>query len=76
MMSPGDARDTKRGTAINEHTVIVYSFIRDRAAFEAGIDRLKWFMHRFGRETGQGEVVFEVAGWLYSIEDFEQPPGA
>ena len=34
---------------------------------------LRRFLHRFGRETLQGEVVFEFDGRLYRILQYDDP---
>jgi len=33
--------------------------------------RLRAFLHRFGRETNQGKVVFEFNGWFWSIDKYD-----
>lgn len=62
-----------RDEPIWEDTVIVYSFILPDP-FEAGLPRLREFLHRFGRETNQGEVVFEFDGRFYRIKSYDPPP--
>lgn len=53
-----------------ENPVLVYSFIRP-AEFLANLARLREFLHRIGRETNQGEVVFEFDGRFYRIRQFD-----
>ena len=50
------------GAETRENTSIVYSFIRDPDGFESGIGQIAAFLHKFGRETGQGEVMVEFEG--------------
>lgn len=53
-----------------EKTTILYTYIYpDR--FEAKVDLLREFLHRFGRETNQGEVVFEFDGRFYRIREYD-----
>lgn len=49
-----------------EKTTIISTYI-DPDRFEQNIKSLREFLHRFGRETRQGEVVFEFDGKLYKI---------
>jgi hypothetical protein len=58
------------GKVIWELTRIVYSFVIPER-FTAHIKELRKFVHRFGRETNQGEVVVEFDGNLYRITEFE-----
>jgi len=58
------------GTLIWEQTRIIYSFVfPDR--FETRVTELREFVHRFGRETNQGEVVVEFDGRFYRILEFD-----
>ncbi len=53
-----------------EKTTIMYTYIySDR--FKKNLKSLREFLHRFGRETNQGEVVFEFIGSLYRIRKFD-----
>ncbi len=61
------------GTLIWEQTRIVYCFVFAEQ-LEARIKDLREFVHRFGRETNQGEVVVEFDECFYRIREFE--PGA
>jgi hypothetical protein len=55
---------------VREKVVLVYTFI-DPDKFEAMLEKLRAFLHRLGRETGQGEVVFEFDDRLYKIRDYD-----
>lgn len=58
------------GTVLWEQTRIVYCFILpDR--FRARIKELRSFLHRFGRDTNQGEVVVEFDDRFYRIRAFD-----
>lgn len=50
------------GPPINEATDVVYSFILDPAAFEAGIRRIAVFVHSFGKHAKQNTVMVEFSG--------------
>jgi hypothetical protein len=53
-----------------EKVVLAYTFI-DPDRFEATLDELRSFLHRLGRDTGQGEVVFEFDDRLYRIRAYD-----
>jgi len=56
---------------IREETKMIFTYIEpDR--FEANLARLREFLHRFGRETNQGEVAFEFDGAFYRIKEFDR----
>lgn len=55
-----------------EQTKIVYTYI-DPDKLAANMPRLRTFLHRFGRETNQGEVVFEFDGWFWGIDKYDPP---
>ncbi len=60
------------GSVLWEMTRIIYTFI-DPDRLAANLTRLHEFLHRFGRETNQGEVKFEFDGWLWTIANFDPP---
>jgi hypothetical protein len=62
------------GGKLWEQTTMIYSFI-DPDKFKANMSRLRSFLHRFGRETNQGQVVFELGNLFWSIDKFD-PPGS
>ncbi len=53
-----------------EKTRIIYTYI-DPDRFEKNLKSLREFLHRFGRETKQGEVVFEFAGEFFRIHEYD-----
>ena len=62
------------GEILWEETTMIYSFL-DPDKFRANLQRLRSFLHRFGRETNQGQVVFELGNLFWSIVQFD-PPGS
>ncbi|MBF0556621.1 MAG: hypothetical protein HQK96_19045 [Nitrospirae bacterium] len=56
---------------IREKTTMMYTFI-DPESFEENIGLLREYLHTFGRETDQGEVVFEFDGKFYRIRKYDQ----
>jgi len=54
-----------------EKTTIMYTYV-DPDSFEENVGLLRKFLHRFGRETNQGEVVFEFDGKFYRIRKYDQ----
>jgi hypothetical protein len=62
------------GSDLWEQTKIIYTYI-DPEKLVANVQRLREFLHRFGRETNQGRVVFEFDGKFWPIDKYD-PPGA
>ena len=62
------------GSNLWEQTTIIYTYI-DPDKLAANMTRLRNFLHRFGRETNQGKVVFEFNGWFWSIDTYDPPGG-
>jgi hypothetical protein len=60
------------GEDLWEQTTMIYSFI-DPVKFRANMARLRNFLHRFGRETKQGKVVFELSDLFWRIDKFDPP---
>jgi DNA-directed RNA polymerase alpha subunit len=53
-----------------EKTTMIYTYIYpDR--FKKNLKCLREFLHRFGRETNQGEVVFEFDGEFFRIHAYD-----
>ncbi len=50
------------GEQVHEDTVVIYSYITDEDRFWERFRLLKEILHRFGRETNQGEVMVELSG--------------
>ena len=44
---------------------------RIKKAVEKNLKSLREFLHRFDRETNQGEVVFESAGEFFRIREYD-----
>lgn len=50
------------GDVVKERTTIIYSYLFDADSFVSGVDKIRAFLHLFGRQTNQGEVLFEFSG--------------
>ena len=62
------------GTDLWEQTKIIYTYI-DPEKLVPNLQRLREFLHRFGRETNQGRVVFEFHGKFWPIDKYDPPAG-
>lgn len=80
MMPPADGtwlrndihsiEELKDADILREKTTLIFAYISpDR--FEDNLKPLREFLHRFGRETNQGIVVFEFDGKLYTIGKYD-----
>lgn len=56
---------------VSEQTKLIYTYIVPDK-FENNFKRLRTFLHRFGRETNQGEVVLEFDGIFYKIRNYDK----
>lgn len=63
--------DLKEEDVIWERTTIIYTYIK-ADNFLNNLKSLRRFLHRFGRETNQGEVVFEFDGKFFRISNFDE----
>ena len=54
-----------------EKTTMIYTYI-DPDKFEENVRSLRAFLHAFGHQTSQGEVVFEFDGRFYRIRKYDQ----
>lgn len=74
-LPPADGTwEKESGEILWEQTRLIYCFIvPDR--FEASVKELRSFLHRFGRETNQGEVVVEFDGRFFRITNFDESTG-
>jgi hypothetical protein len=59
------------GSSLWEQTKIIYTYV-DPDKMAANLPRLRALLHRFGRETDQGEVVFEFDGMFWPIDQYDQ----
>ncbi len=50
--------------------VLAYTFI-EPDKFETALPALRAFLHRLGRETDQGEIVFEFEDRLFRIHEYD-----
>jgi hypothetical protein len=62
------------GTDLWEQTKIIYTYV-DPDKLVANLPKLREFLHRFGRETNQGRVVFEFEGQFWPIDKYDPPEG-
>lgn len=60
------------GGVLWEQTRIIYTYVNPDKLV-ANMTRLRRFLHRFGRQTNQGQVVFEFDGWFWSIDRYDAP---
>lgn len=65
------AVDLKDEDVVWEKTTIIYSYIKTDS-FLNSLGALRNFLHRFGRETLQGEVAFEFDGTFFRISHFDE----
>lgn len=65
---------TDNDEVIWEQTRIIYCFVVPES-FLARIRGLREFVHRFGRDTNQGEVVVEFDGRFFRIKQFDGKAG-
>jgi hypothetical protein len=72
-MPPVDGAWFNPATAklVIEKVVLVYTFI-DADKFVEHLRALRAFLHRLGRETDQGEIVFEFEDRLFRIRAFDR----
>jgi hypothetical protein len=64
----------EKGEILWESTRMVFCFVYPEQ-FAAKLGSLREFLHRFGRETNQGEVVVELDGVFFRIRNFDLPGG-
>ncbi len=65
----GSWKNEETGQLIEEHPIVVYSFIRPDD-FEEHLEELAALVREMGRETNQGEIAFEFDGAFYLTDDF------
>ncbi len=66
----GSIKELKEKDILWEKTTLIYTYIYPDK-FEINLYSLREFLHRFGRETNQGEVVFEIAGEFFRIREYD-----
>lgn len=67
----GSWKDKPTDEPIIERTAVVYTYV-DPKRFLAVLPELRKFLHRFGRETKQGEVVVEFDSLFYRIRMYDK----
>jgi len=63
--------DAKGGALLREITVMVVSYV-PKAELRKSLRELRAFLHRFGRETHQGEVGVIINDSYYGISDYDE----
>lgn len=66
--------DSQGGRLVFDDTVLVTSYADPEALTSEALARLRAFLHRLGRATGQGEVGVVIGGRYYGITKFD--PGS
>ena len=67
----GSWKNKPEDEPIIERTAVVYTYV-DPKPFLAELPKLRKFLHRFGRETKQGEVVVEFDSLFYRIRKYDK----
>jgi len=65
--------DERGGKLLKEQTVMVVSYVDRRILTVARLRSLRQFLHRFGRETQQGEVGVVIDSKYYGISRYDVP---
>lgn len=63
--------DAKGGALLREITVMVVSYV-PKADLRKNLRELRAFLHRFGRETHQGEVGVIINNSYFGISDYDE----
>ncbi len=58
---------------LKEQTVMVVSYVAPELLTATTLKSLREFLHRFGRETLQGEVGIVINGKYYGISRYDVP---
>jgi len=71
---PDHSRDDEAGgRLLKEQTVMVVSYVAPKLLTPATLKSLREFLHRFGRETRQGEVGIVIDSKYYGISRYDVP---
>ncbi|MHB1697492.1 MAG: hypothetical protein ACYCSQ_05260 [bacterium] len=70
-LADGTWLNPENNKIVSERTKIIYTYIIPDK-FECNLEPLRVFLHKFGRETNQGEVVFEFDGIFYKIRNYDK----
>lgn len=63
--------DARGGALLREVTVMVASYV-PAVELSRNLERLRVFLHRFGREARQGEVGIVISGSYHAITVFDE----
>lgn len=66
----GGWHDPASGLTVWEEPILPYVYVDPERLLSAA-ERLREFLHRMGRETGQGEVAVEFDGEFFRITNFD-----
>jgi len=71
-MPPADGSwlNSETGNMILEKTTVIYSYVYPDK-FKENMQNLRNFLHKFGRESNQGEVVFEWDNQFFKIRKYD-----
>jgi hypothetical protein len=64
--------DQNNGTLIYDETILITSYIAPEILTQETTTELRRFLHRYGRESNQGEVGLIVEGSYIGITQFDQ----
>ena len=67
--------DSQGGELVFDDTVLVTTYVDPAIVTEGRLARLREFLHRLGRETGQGEVGVIMGGHYFGITDYDAKSG-
>lgn len=65
-----EATQLKDSYVILEKTTLITTYIQAQS-LKKNLGALREFLHRFGRETNQGEVALEYDGRFYKIREYD-----
>lgn len=63
--------DATAGRLLEEQTVMIVSYVDPKLLTSATLRSLREFLHRFGRETRQGEVGIVIDSKYYGISHYD-----
>ena len=63
--------DDAEGKLLEEQTVMIVSYVDPKLLTSATLRSLREFLHRFGRETHQGEVGVVIDSKYYGISNYD-----
>ena len=67
--------DSEGGALLFEDVVMITSYADPNALTDEALLSLRHFLHRLGRETGQGEIGLVIGGEYHGITEYDPPTG-